>query len=84
MGNAGGVKIGEYRVNPDGVPVGHDVAYYGGTHYFVTGARSRDTGGRFVPGGWVNTRGTVITADVYRVPVKAWHLLPKGLRPEKP
>lgn len=84
VGEAGGVKIGVYSGDPDGVPLGRDVAYYGGTHFMIRGARSSESGGRFVPGGWVKTHRTVITADVYRVPVRAWDLLPAALRPVKP
>lgn len=81
---AGGERIGQYAVNPDGVNVSKDIAYYGGTHFLARASRTSEAGGTFVPGGWVKNYRTSVLFDVFRVPAAQWESLPRTLRPEKP
>ena len=81
---AGGERIGQYLADPERTSVTHDVAAYGGTHFLARAERTRETGGRFVPGGWVTTSRTTVLFDVFRVPANSWESLPRELRPVKP
>lgn len=82
VSNAGGQMIGQYAVSPNGVNVSREIADYGGTHFLARSAHTRESGGTFVPGGWVTHSRTVVTFDVFRVPVRAWELLPRQLKPQ--
>lgn len=77
---AGGQRIGQY-VGPEGAFVSFEVAYFGGTHFLARGSRTRETGGRFVPGGWEKTSRTTTLYDVFRVPQTMWYSLPAALKP---
>lgn len=77
---AGGQRIGQY-FGPEGAYVSFEVAHFGGTHFLARGSRTKETGGQFVPGGWVKTSRTTTLYDVFRVPVGAWESLPAALKP---
>ena len=79
VGEAGGVKTGVLTVDADSNPLDYEVAAVGGTHYI--GRRSTN---QYTSHGMLSRRHNESTIDVYRVPVRAWDLLPKALRPEKP
>lgn len=84
VGLAGGERIGQYAVDPDGVNVAREIAEVGGTHFLARGSRTSELGGIVAPGGgaWRKTYRTVVTFDVFRVRVRAWDEMPVTLRPK--
>lgn len=76
---AGGRKTGVLEVDAESNPVEYEVSAYGGTHFI-----SRRSTNSYTAHGVISRKHNDSVIEVYRVPVRQWDQLPKGLRPEKP